>query len=233
MMKYIYIQKILLFITLVFLAGETSLADVVKTPPIPARQITDINNTALPFPQTVINTQDSDIYASAWNDSSILQGKLYDYSVNPFQIRNLLYPNLKSERASRKKSPQKNGFVDLTVGSFLDELQDNPALRSFYFTSKELNFTIRSKIANHLNTDLRRIAFEEIDHDPFDPRRLPENRKTIPQTPVEIEFTPMQKAFRVSMVDQIFESLGGFIFTVLALLGILFLTMRYVLIKYI
>jgi len=199
------------------------------------KQIQDIEPAGIISTETTLTAMNMDNYTASWNNPQILRGELHDYSVNPHKIRNLIFqaPLLAQDQKQVLKSLQSNGFVDLTVGSFLDELHDSPALRSFYFTSKELNFTLRSKIANYLNNDIRKIAFSEIDHDPFDPRRMPQSRGRGALPLEEVEFTPAQKAFRASMMDEIFESLGGFIFTILALLGILFLTMRYVLIKYI
>lgn len=118
-------------------------------------------------------------------------------------------------------------FVDMSVGAFLDDLKDDPTLRTIYFTSKDLTFSYRKRVANLLKLGIEMEDGEEenIQHPWRADREIAEQL-----TEQEKKILKRETGLLFGLIS---ESYKNIFLVLLTMIGALYLSFHYILNKYI
>ena len=95
-----------------------------------------------------------------------------------------------------------NDFGELPVGSFLDDFKDDPKLRTVYFTSKDLIFSYKRKIANSMN-----LGLEENPDSLENLSRLNFNNKELPLTSGDEERLKQESKFLFGLISESYKTI--------------------------
>ncbi|WP_417317481.1 hypothetical protein [Emcibacter sp.] len=117
-----------------------------------------------------------------------------------------------------------SSLFEQNIGAFLENLNDSPALKTIYFNSQQLKFTVQSTIANEFGDFLN-------DDMPLDKRLFMDNSDRLVGTSAisrEVNYSGSRPLF-----DQVMESLQSLGAIIILFFALIYLAFRYVLNKYV
>jgi len=117
---------------------------------------------------------------------------------------------------------------ETVVGGFLDNLNDNPTLRTIYFTSKDLIFSYKKKATSVMQLGFNMDPEDYRKHRDFWGDNTEADRRIL--TEKEKKVTGEQTGIILGIISQSYKNI---FFILLALIGTLYLCFRYILNKYI
>ena len=124
----------------------------------------------------------------------------------------------------RDNSLSDSSLFEQNIGSFLENLNDSPTLKTIYFNSQQLKFNFQSKIVNEFGE----MISEEM---PLDPRLFMDNSDALGVNAVSSSSSSGYVGTR-SLKDQILESLQSLGVIIILFFALIYLSFRYVLNKY-
>lgn len=162
--------------------------------------------------------------ASDLNEEESMQPPLK----NTNQKLKFSYSSLAPNKSRNIEEDKDGSLLVPVVGGFLDTFKDDPTFRTIYFTSKSLRFSYQKNIANIFSLGFQMDA-DDYKRDNPDWNRFNDN-------PIE-GFTEKEKKNLVKerrfLFGLISESYKTILYSILAMVAALYLSIRYILSKYI
>ncbi|MFC7049549.1 hypothetical protein [Emcibacter nanhaiensis] len=128
-----------------------------------------------------------------------------------------------NDPAQREMSLSDSSLFEQNIGSFLENLNDSPTLKTIYFNSQQLKFNFQSKFVNEFGE----LVGDEM---PLDKRLFMDNSDALGIT--ASSSTSRGYIGGRSLVDQIVESLQSLAAIIILFFALIYLSFRYVLNKY-
>lgn len=131
-------------------------------------------------------------------------------------------------RAKQDELINRHKNDNVPVGSFLDTFKDEPILQTIYFTSKDLAFGYKKTIANSLQLDFNMNAIDYKNQEILWKRNMLQTERANTEAEKKNIKQETSLIFRL-----IVDSYKNILYVVLIIIVALYISFRYVLIKYI
>jgi|GEM_PF-3536249 len=164
---------------------------------------------------------------SPGNDRDPDQNSFTRISINDGGLQDIYAASLLPRNNIILSREQQGDFVEGSVGTFLDSFSDEPTLRTIYFTSKELTFHYKRRMANLLQDSFDSEAENRIDFD------RPWHKNTEDFRPLTEQEKQALKRETHLLFGLISESYKNIFLVLLGMIGALYLSFHYILNKYI
>ena len=139
------------------------------------------------------------------------------------------YDFISSERANLDlKNSLNSNFDDLPIGTFLESFKEDPLLQTIYFTSKDMIFSYKKKIANVLQLG---FDMDENDYKNFE-GSWQQEQEALERLLYSKDNQNLKREARF-LFGFILDSYKTIIYVILSILAVVYISFRYFLNKYI
>ncbi|MBL4894614.1 MAG: hypothetical protein JKY59_07085 [Emcibacter sp.] len=170
------------------------------------------------------DTSDYDLFNES-NDGTQKQPDIDSNKLTRFPIKN---PVQKTQSDLILDNEQNDDNENISVGSALDSFKEDPLLQTIYFTSKDLIFGYKKRIAN-----IMQLGFDMETENYKKQRDLWGNRIEKIEQPLTDKEKAILKREGKILFGLIAESYKNIIYVILTMLAALLLSFRYILNRYI